>query len=261
MKGSMKKIANCVLALSLLASSVAFSADKATLSRFSAGDAAWKERVVEERARFALTEYRKLYAETPQDFEAAWRVAMICYLIGIRYTQDSDTKKDIFTEGRKAGDAAVALKDDCAPCHFWTAINMALYADTVGPLKVLVEINALKAHLKRTIEIEPTFAYAGAHRLMGQINHKLPGIFGGSYDESERHFEKAISLGGNEPLNFLFYAYMLKDWGKTDRAIEVAERGLKIRDLTPDRMEAFEAQRDIKIFLKENAPPQTASHN
>ena len=109
-------------------------------------------------------------------------------------TKDSKEKARIFAQGRDAGLAAVALKPDCAECHFWASINMALYGDTVGVFKMLFSLQEIEEHLKQTLKLKPAYVNGGAYRLLGLIEQKLPGILGGSNSRARDYFEKAISI-------------------------------------------------------------------
>src|SRR5262245_29534769 len=98
----------------------------AAIDRFAAGDAAFTKRADPTQARAALAAYREAYTRAP-DAEAGWRLAMGCYFVGLRFIKDDDGRKTIFAEGRDAGLEAARQAPECAACHFWAAINMALY--------------------------------------------------------------------------------------------------------------------------------------
>jgi hypothetical protein len=127
------------------------------------GDRAYEQRVDEAQARHALETYRKLHEENPDDVEASWRLSMACYFVGLRLTQDNGKKATLFAEGRDAGRAAIEKKTGCAPCYFWSAINMALYGQSVGVLKMLFTLGTVRDYLRKSIELDPTYASAGAY--------------------------------------------------------------------------------------------------
>lgn len=218
-------------------------------ARFSAGDEAFRKRRDETQGREALKLFREYFAKNPTDSAAAWRVAMGCYFVGIRLTKDKDARKELYAEGRDAGFAGVKLDEKCAACHFWGAINMALYGDAVGPLKLLFQLGELKEHLNKVIELEPGYAFGGAYRLLGLIDQKLPGLFGGDNDRAREYFEKAIAIAPDEPLNYLFLARLLRDdLDKPTEAMELARRGLQVKPPGSDRLEALDALEDLKAF-------------
>jgi hypothetical protein len=221
----------------------------AAIDRFAAGDAAFLKRADFAQARTALTVYREAYARTP-DSEAGWRLAMGCYFYGLRFVKEDDEKKIIFREGRDAGLAAAKETPNCAACHFWAAINMALYGQTVGVFKMFFSLGDIRDHLKESVRIDPTYANAGAYRLLGLIEQKLPGILGGSDDRARDYFEKAISTSPGEPLNYLFLSNLYKDaFDDQAKALSAAKRGLGVPPPSADRIESLEAL----VTLRESA--------
>ncbi len=223
----------------------------------SQGDEAFKQRASEERAREALSIYRQIYQEHPDNPEAAWRLSMACYFVGLRLSPDSERSK-IFAQGREAGQAAISKKNDCAPCHFWTAINMALYGKEVGVFKMLFTLREIREHLKVSATLDPAYANGGAQRLLGAIEENLPGILGGSNDRARDYYEKATVIAPDEPLNFLFLARLLLKNEKTaSEGINTARKGslIPIPDLS--RVESIEAQSELKTLLSKNDPGKT----
>lgn len=220
--------------------------------RFKDGDRAFRERRNPEKARIALEKYRGTFKKNPEDWEAAWRVAMAAYFVGIRLTQDSETLEQLYAEGRDAGLGGTTKNPKCAPCYFWGAINYALYADTIGILKLLFALGTLEEYLKKSIELQPDYAYAGAYRLLGTVEEKLPGIFGGSDDEARRYYELAIQTAPEEPLNYIFLARLLEnEFDERGEALRIANLGLKVPAPTPDRLEAADALKDLETFISE----------
>jgi tetratricopeptide (TPR) repeat protein len=215
------------------------------------GDSKFWHRRDQASAHEALRIYRRIYKLNPDDFEAAWRVSMICYYIGIRFTE-KDQKAKLYEEGRDAGKRAYALNDQCAPCHFWFAINSALYAESVGVIKMLFTLSDIRKHLARSIEVDPFYAYAGAYRLQGLIEQKLPGVLGGSNSRSKEYFQKAIEHAPDEPMNYLYLARLLKsEFEDVSGALTVARQGLKEFIPSYDRVEATDALEDLKKFINE----------
>lgn len=217
------------------------------------GDEAFRHRADPARAVQALETYEKLASESAgKDAEVLWRVSMASYFVGLRLTKDSSRKERIFAQGRDAGLAALALEPGCAECHFWTAINMALYGDTVGVFKMLFSLSEIEDHLKTSLKLDPTYAGGGAYRLLGLIEQKLPGILGGSNGRAREYFEKAIAASPGEPLNYQFLAALEHDdLGLKDPARSTALKGLSITGIAPDRLESLEAQAQLGKMLKE----------
>lgn len=175
---------------------------------------------------------------------------MGCYFGGLHVAKEDEEKKKYFAEGREAGLQAIDLAPNCAPCHFWTAINMALYGQTVGALKMLFTLGSIQEHLKQSIRLEPQYMGAGATRLLGIIEQKLPGILGGSNDRAKSHFEKAIVLAPDEPLNYLFLVKLLDSkFNDITYAQKVALKGLLIPPPGDDRLESQGSLIELREFL------------
>ena len=219
--------------------------------RFEAGDQLFKERRAPAKARAALQIYRELFKTNPQDFEAAWHVAMGCYYMAARVETLANEREKVLAEGRDVGEVAIRLSPQaCAPCHFWTAIDMAMYGESVGVLKMLFSLTAIRKHLEASIAADPHYAFGGAYRLLGLIYQKVPGFFGGSNAKAKAYFLSAIASAPEEPLHYLFLARLLKDdLQDPAQAMEVAQRGLKVPTPGPDRVEAFDAVGDLKALV------------
>ncbi len=217
---------------------------------YSAGDDAFRQRYKKESALQALEIYRDLNQSHPQDPESGWRHSMACQFVGMRLTEDTELKKELFAEGKEAGLASVDLKEDCGPCHFWTAVNMALYGQTVGPLKTLFSLKPTREHLIRSLELEPTYAFGGANRILGIISWKLPGLLGGSDADARVYMQNAIAASPNEPMNYWFLSQLLLDaFNDPTQSLVIARQGMSLPEPGLDRIEAKEAWLDLKQYV------------
>ncbi len=222
--------------------------------RFRSGDVAFRARAAEGEAREALRVYRELYLQNPSDVAGTWRLAMAAYYVGFRLTPDEDLRKDIYAEGRDAGFAGAKLDTRCAACHFWGALDLALYGNTVGIFKMFFALGDLRDHLNEVVKIDPHYGYGGAYRMLGMIEQKLPGILGGSNDRAREYFDKAIEISPDEPLNYLFLVRLQRDdLDDLTSALLTARRGVAVPTPATDRIEALEAISDLKVFLEQEA--------
>lgn len=233
--------------------------------RFEAADQAFLERADHDRARFAARRYEELYRADPGDWEAAWRVAMGCYFLGVRVVDDKQEQEALYARGRDAALRGVALAPDCAPCHLFAGINMALYAESVGVIKMLFTLRKIRSHLEQSLALAPRFANAAAARTLALIDHKLPRVLGGRRKRAKAYYEQAIELDPGEPLNYLFYAEFLDEAKKDTRAaLAVAERGLALAPPSADRVESLSALENLAELVPElrarlAAPPRKSS--
>lgn len=239
-------------AIVLLNSATAWSVQTPPTSVFQKGDQAFRERANADRAKEALEIYRSLYQSDPENPESAWRLSMACYFVGLRHEPKGKRAK-LFAEGRDAGKKSLKQAKECAPCHFWTAINMALYGREVGVLKTLVTLSEIRDHLRKSLEIDPTYARAGAQRLLGAIDENLPGIFGGSERRALESYEKAIAIAPDEPLNYLFLAKLLMKKRETrEKGLKIAEQGALISLSDASFVESVDAQVELRKLLASN---------
>jgi len=222
-------------------------------SALDQADLAFKNRNDPKQALQALALYRELYRGTEQvekKSELSWRLAAACYFVGFRITEDASEKEKLFAEGRDA--ALECLKSsDRVECHFWAAINMALYGKEAGIFKMFFSLGTIREHLKKVIALDPTYMAAGAFRIEGKIEEALPGILGGSYDRAKEYYIQAISHGPNEPLNYLFLAILYKEqFDNPKEAIKIARQGLALPPPPPQQIESIEARDKLKKFLE-----------
>lgn len=223
--------------------------------RFLEGDRAYRERKLEARAREALRLYQAEWKKSPEDAEAAWRYSMASHFVGMRFESDADERIRLFGAGRDVGLKATRLSPNCAACHFWTAINMSLYGQEVGVFKMLFSLGDVREHLRATIALDPSYAYGGAHRVLGIISQKLPGILGGSDEKAVEEYELALKASPDEPLNYLFLARILMtEMGKRERALELARQALGLSPPTRDRVESVEAREELEALLHAESP-------
>ncbi len=219
------------------------------------GDRVMRDRKNPESAKKGLELFRTAFKEDPKNPEHGWRLSMACYFVGNRLTPNEKDKEKIFAEGRDAGKKAAEVDPKCAPCQFWTAINMALYGDTVGVMKMLFTLDEIQTRLKKVIELDPSYVGSGAYRLLGIIQWKVPGILGGSDKRAREYLEKSIELSPNETLNYLFLARLLKDsFDDPAAAGAIARRGLAVPADKLERIESIEAVEDLKKFVGSSTP-------
>jgi tetratricopeptide (TPR) repeat protein len=216
---------------------------------FKTADACFLARGDREKAVEALKLYEQIYSSAPSRGDAAWRLSMASYFVGFNLTQDREEKKRLFAQGRDAGLASVKCSSSCVEAHFWTAVNMALYGQTVGVFKMIFTLGSVMQHLEEGIAIDPSYAFGGGQRVLGKIYESLPSILGGSRDKARSYYEKAIENGPDEPLNYLFLSKLLaKNFRDKKAAIAVAEKGLSLKCPEAYRTESIQAYGQLREF-------------
>jgi tetratricopeptide (TPR) repeat protein len=216
-----------------------------------AGDEAYRNRVSETSARVALDDYRTAFSSS-KEVDTSWRLAMAAYFVGFRYTPTRDAKIKLFSEGRDAALFGISKDTNCAQCHFWAAVNMALYGDSVGILKMLFSLGDVQAHLREVVTLDPLYAHAGAYRILGIIDKKLPGILGGSKERALEYFKAAVELTPKLPLNALFLAQWYESEDDKAQAAEIAERVTSLAMPPKEELEEVEALSELQKLFDRN---------
>lgn len=215
-------------------------------------------------ANAALSIYQQEYKSGNQDSNTAWRLSMAKYFVGLRLTNDSDQKKELFESGRRVARRALRQFPNCAPCHFWSAVNTALYGETRGTLSSFILLHDVRKHLRKVIELDETYAYGGAYRISGLIQQKLPSALGGSKKRAEDLFKRAIAVAPSEPMNYLFLAKLLlnSDSQRKPEAMSWILEGLSHTPPKNGQVESVEARAELEQLVSElkislNAQPRS----
>lgn len=229
-------------------------------SCLSSSDDAFRRRADIVNARTALEGYEKCQANEPLSTEAAWKFSMASYFFGHNFVTEQEEKKSHFRRGRDIGLAAVERDAKCAPCQFWTAVNMALYGESVGVFRMLGTIPAVKRLLLQSMENDPSYAYGGALRILGMIYNRLPGILGGDDDKAREYFRKAIEIAPDEPLNYWAMVKLLEEeFGDRAGALGFAEKALLLPSAGTERVESREARAELDRYVRDRKAGSTAN--
>ncbi len=214
------------------------------------GRQAYRERSDPGRARDAYRIFKQNYDENPGDSTAAWHLSMACYFVGIRVEREPSLRKAIYQEGRDIADRALVIDPDCGPCHLFSAINHALWADQIGVLRVIVGLPLVKNHLDRSATLDPKFAGAAALRTQAAIAERLPRMFGGGDGKARAFIEQAIAVAPEEPLNYeMLVNLLVEHFHDRDRALAVARRALAIPVPGPEYVESRDSLAYLQRFV------------
>lgn len=179
-------------------------------------DALFEERADLEKCRRSIEIYKKILEMDPREEEAAWKIARSCYWLG---SHSPEAKRiDIFEEGIFFAKKAVSLNPKSVAGHFWLGVSYGVYGEEKGILKSLSLIGPIKEEMQAVLSIDPSYQDGGAHRVLGRLYFKVPGLFGGSKKKSVEHLKKAIDIGPNNPMNHLYLAETYLKMGKKDLA-------------------------------------------
>ncbi|MEW5909707.1 MAG: TRAP transporter TatT component family protein [Thermodesulfobacteriota bacterium] len=219
---------------------------------YEPADRLFLSRLSHSNAVEALQLYRDYFASDPGDPETAWRVSMACYFAGYFIAKSKEDKKKLFAEGRDAGLISLKLNPNSASSCFWTAVNMTLYGQTVGVIKMFFTLKTVKALFEKSCQLDPGYAHGGAYRMLGKIEQEVPALLGGSSRMAKKYYEEAIRVAPDEPLNYLFLADLqYKIFKDKKSAYDIVMKGLSLPVPDPSRYESLWASRELKKFAKQ----------
>jgi tetratricopeptide (TPR) repeat protein len=173
-------------------------------------------------ARAAEKIWADRLAQTPKDFDAAWKLARARYWLGGHAPEQE--RKTLYEAGIAAARAAIATAPDRPEGHFWLAANMGTLAESFGLRQGLKYRSEIKKELETVLKIDPAFLQGSADRALGRWYDKVPGLFGGSNEKAEEHLRKALTYNPNSTATLYFLAETLIDAGKKDEARTVLEK-------------------------------------
>lgn len=152
----------------------------------------------------------ELFALVEKDSECAWAYGLLSeinYWFG-EYADDGEDKIFFFNEGVECGKEGIAIDADSTEANFWLAANYGSYGQEKGIMQSLALVKPIKETAEKVLELDETYFYGGAHRVLGRLYHKAPGfpISIGSTKKAIEHLEKAVSSGPKFFLNRIFLA-------------------------------------------------------
>ena len=153
----------------------------------------------------ALECYEKALAIEPENVTASWKYAQASYTLGV-HTDGDEEKIAIFKKGIDIAKRAVSIDDKSVESHFWLGVSYGKYGEAKGVMNSLALVEPIKAEMAKVIELDEAFDGGGAHRVLGRLYHKLPGVAGGSTELALSHLKKAIEFSEARLLNHLFIA-------------------------------------------------------
>ncbi len=111
-------------------------------------------------------------------------------------------------------------------------------------------LDTILAYFKKTIELEPSYASGAAHRILGIIYYRIPGVMGGNSEVAMSHFDQALAIGPNEPMNYLeFVKFLSRKKGDSVQALRLARRGAALPRPPADMVESADAWAELKEML------------
>lgn len=176
-------------------------------------DALYADRANLSSARRAADAWSQTVAAAPGDFDAAWKLARVCYWLG---THAPEAERRGFLErGTRAGETARSLQPMRPEGHFWTAATMGALAESFGLRAGLKYRKPIKEALETVLRLDPAFMQGSADRALGRWYFKVPRLFGGSNKEAEAHLRASLRYDPTSTISHFFLAEVLLDEDRT----------------------------------------------
>lgn len=114
------------------------------------------------------------------------------------------------TSAALATDPQEALSDfgaEQVPALFWTGLSWgAAVSAGVDRPEIVADVDAVRALLRRCLELDEGFEVGGVHQAMMRIE-SLPEMMGGSPERAREHFERAVELSsGHDASPYVTFA-------------------------------------------------------
>jgi tetratricopeptide (TPR) repeat protein len=171
-------------------------------------DALYRDRLNSASAVRAAEIWTSRLASTPNDFDAAWKLARAQYWLGTNGLPPPQ-RKAALEAGITTARRAIALRPERPEGHFWLAANMGALAESFGLRQGLRYRGAIRDELEIVLKIDPAFQQGSADRALGRWYYKVPGLFGGDKKKSEAHLRKALAYNPQSVITRLFLAETL----------------------------------------------------
>jgi len=194
-------------------------------------DALYRQRENVAAARQAEQIWASRLARNGRDLESAWKLARARYWLGTHGPEN--TRKTDLEGGVAAGRAAIGVDPNKPEGHFWVAANMGALAESFGLRQGLKYRGEIRKELETVLRLDAAFQQGSADRALGRWYYKVPGLFGGSNQESEDHLRKSLTYNPNSTASLYFLAETLIDEKKKDEARTMLNRALDA-PLDPD---------------------------
>lgn len=193
----------------------------------------------------ALSKYQEAVRLSPNDLKALCKVSELNSVLGTRST-DKKTKTDFFTAAVMYAERALKISPNNAQANYAMGLAKAKITEVSSPKEKIQFVKEIKSFADKAISVD-SMHYPSLH-LLGKWHVEVSGLngaekaavklFGGlpsaSLQEAIHLFEKVRRIKPAFVLNYLDLAKAYKTNGRSDKAIEVLNRMIKLPPRTAD---------------------------
>ena len=133
-------------------------------------------------------------------------------------------KLALYEKGQAAGQKGEDVDARNPAAIFWGTANMACVGRTKGVMNSLFMIGDLKKNLNRALAIDGNYHFA--RNTLGEIDHAVPGLAGGSDARSEASYLEVLRRNPHFTATMVRLAQLKRDNGDDDEARQWAQKVL-----------------------------------
>lgn len=152
-----------------------------------------------DRMRAGLKTLRRIRAVEHDNYEAAWRVARLNYMLADRTTDDKE-REQAFSDGFEAGETATKAQPERVEGHFWLGANYGGYAEFKGVIYGATYADKLRREMETVLKLDESFEGGSAFLALGQLDLEMPQMLGGDPARAAATLEKGLRYGANNSL-------------------------------------------------------------
>jgi len=171
--------------------------------------------------------YRREVEENPDSYEANWKMARaLREYADLSMQAEVEDWKDICEDYGKEGlvyaEIAIDLNPDGVEGHYFYGLSAGTYSDGISILKAIRKGLRKKTEeaFETAYEIDKMYDDAGPILALGRMWHQLPWPYR-KRKTSESYFEEYFQNFPNNPQGLVYYAELLLDRDKDEKAEEL----------------------------------------
>lgn len=185
------------------------------------------------------------------EYSMRWRLARLFHFRAMQNEDDEKVAHQLFAEAQMQARRAVSLDEDDAAGHFWLGVSLPEAARTRSKIAVLRVLPRARRHLKIAAQLNGSFHFAGAWRVLARIEALSPL---GSKHRALDFFHRALEIAPYNSTTQLYLAELLLKTKQRDEAQKI------LREIVSQAVDIgwqWEQARDKMVaarLLKTNEP-------
>jgi len=208
----------------------------------------------------AIAAYQRAIAQNPNDLEARWKLLRAIRFKGAYVAATNDAKKLVYAEGKKAGEAALAVAkrlDKRAPgvaeVYLWDSILWGEWALAYGKMAAVREgaADRIRSEATTAMQINPNLEGGTPARVLGRLHDqtpRVPFITGwASSKEAVRFLRESLKA---DPANKITKVFLAEALGKSSEAVALLREVVKAPNDPQYEVEQAAATEDAQALLK-----------